>query len=98
MGKVVDYRSAPRKPAGVNASVAAITGADGRNMQADYIRLEASARLEGTVPAGSDQYFFILSGDATLAEKGKPGHPMKFGTFAIVEESGGYVFTPEVAP
>ena len=27
MGKVVDYRSAPRKPAGVNASVAAITGA-----------------------------------------------------------------------
>jgi mannose-6-phosphate isomerase-like protein (cupin superfamily) len=96
MGKVVDYRNAPRKPAGTGAGITAITGADGKHMQADYIRLDARARLEGAVPAGCDQYFFILSGDATLAEKGKPGHPMKFGTFAIVEEGRGYVFTSEV--
>jgi mannose-6-phosphate isomerase-like protein (cupin superfamily) len=96
MGKLVDYRSAPRKSVGPGATSAAITGPDGRNMQADYIKLDAKARLEGTVPAGSDQYFFILSGDATLAENGKAGEPMKFGTFALVEEGRGYVFTSEV--
>lgn len=96
MGKLVDYRNAPRKPTGTGAGIAAITGADGKNMQADYIRLDANARLEGTVPAGSDQYFFILSGDAVLAEKSKDGYPMKFGTFAIVEEGRGYVITTKV--
>ena len=96
MGKLVDYHNAPRKNVGSGASTAAITGADGKNMQADHIRLEASGRLEGTVPAGSDQYFFILSGDAILAEKGKSGHPMKYGMFAIVEENHGYVLASQV--
>src|SRR5262245_40502172 len=96
MGKVVDYRNAPRKPAGTGASITAISGADGKHMQADYIKLDAKARFEGTVPGCSDQYFFILSGDATLAEKGKAGLPMKFGIFAIVEEGRDYVFTSEV--
>jgi len=96
MGKLVDYRNAPRRSVGTAAGIAAITGADGKHMQADYIRLEAKARLEGAVPAGCDQYFFILSGDAMLAERGKPAYPMKFGTFALVEEGQGYVFTSEV--
>ena len=96
MGKLVDYRNAPRKSIGAGASVAAITGADGKNMQADYIKLDANARLEGSVPAGCDQYFFILSGDATLAEKDQSGHAMKFGTFGIVEENHGYVITAAV--
>jgi mannose-6-phosphate isomerase-like protein (cupin superfamily) len=96
MGKLVDYRNAALKSVGAGANTVAITGADGKNMQADYIKLGANARLEGTVPAGCDQYFFILSGDATLAEKNKPGHAMKFGTFGIVEENHGYVFTTKV--
>lgn len=96
MGKLVDYRNAPLKPVGTGANAAAITGADGRNMQADYIKLDANATLEGNVPAGSDQYFFILSGDAMLAGKNQPGHAMKFGTFGIIEENLGYVLTSKV--
>lgn len=96
MGKLVDYKSAPRKQLGDGASTAAITGTDGKNMQADYIKLDANARLEGKVPAGSDQYFFVLSGDATLEEKEKSGHPMKFGTFAIVGENRNYLLTSQV--
>jgi mannose-6-phosphate isomerase-like protein (cupin superfamily) len=96
MGKLVDYRSAPRKPVGTGSGIAPITGADGKNMQADYIRLDADSQLEGTVSKGSDQYFFILSGDAVLAEKNKDGHPMKFGTFAVVEEGSRYVLTSTV--
>ncbi len=95
-GKVVDYRNAPLTPAGTGAHRATITGADGTKMQADYIRLEANARFEGSVPAGSDQYFFILSGDAMLARRNKPGHAMKYGFFAIVEEGLDYVLTSAV--
>lgn len=96
MGKLLDYRNAPRKSAGSGASTVAITDGDIKHMQAEYIKLDANARLEGRVPAGSDQYFFILSGDCTAALKGKTGHPMKFGTFALVEESHDYVLTSEV--
>lgn len=96
MGKLVDYRNAPARPSGTGASIAAITGADAKNLHAEYIRLSAEARLEGVVPKGSDQYFFILSGDAVLAEQNKSGHPMKFGTFAIVEEGRRYVLTSKV--
>lgn len=93
MGKVVDYRDAPGKAAGTGAQVVPITGADGRNMQADYLRLDSNARLEGQVPAGSDQYFFVLSGEPTLGAKGGPGRAMKYGFFAVVEEGHGYVLT-----
>lgn len=96
MGKLVDYRNALGKPIGTRASTVAITGTDSKNMQADYIKLDAHSRLAGEVPTGSDQYFFILSGDCALALKGQSGHPMKFGTFAIVEEAHGYVLTSEV--
>lgn len=96
MGKLVDYRKAPRKSVGSGAGMAAITGADGKNMQADYIKLDANARLDGTVPEGCDQYLFILSGDAALGEKGKDGQPMKFGTFAIIQEGRTCVLTTTV--
>jgi len=93
MGKVVDYRDAAGKVAGSGARIVAITGSDGKNMQADYVRLDSNARLEGQVPGGSDQYFFVLSGEPTLGEKGKPGRAMKYGLFAVIEEGHGYELT-----
>jgi uncharacterized cupin superfamily protein len=62
-------------------------------MQADYVRLDSNARLEGQVPAGSDQYFFVLSGEPTLGENGKAGRAMKYGLFAVVEAGHGYALT-----
>lgn len=96
MGKLVDYRSGARKEAGPGATRIDITGADGRNMQAEYLDLKAGGRIEGVVPQGSDQYFFILSGSATLAEPGGDEQPMKFGTFAIVEEGHRYRVSADV--
>jgi hypothetical protein len=49
MGKVVDCRDTARKAAGTGARIVATTGADGKSMQADCIRLDANVRLEGQV-------------------------------------------------
>ncbi len=51
MGKLVDYRNAPRKSAGTGANSAAITGTDGKNMQADYIKLDLT--VDGAKEVGN---------------------------------------------
>lgn len=96
MGKLIDYRATPGKAIGTGGNVVAITGADSTKMRADYIKLDANARIGGNVPVGSDQYFFILSGECSLALEGKSTSAMKFGVFAIVEEGHDYLMTSKV--
>ncbi len=97
MGKLVDYRNAPAKGIAPGVKLAEITGADGKNMQADYLKLDAGGKYEGRVPAGSDQYFFVISGEATLAQTGQSGNAMSQGSFGIVQEGLGYVLTAKGA-
>jgi len=90
MGKMIDYRNAPLKQIAAGARSAEITGADGQHMSAEYIKLDAVGKFESTVPGGSDQYFFMLSGEAEIALREKPGHAMKPGSFGIVQENLAY--------
>jgi mannose-6-phosphate isomerase-like protein (cupin superfamily) len=95
MGKFVDYRNAPLKPAGPGASKADITGTDGKNMQAEYIRLDAGGSLERSVPDGCDQHLFVLSGSGSVAAADHP-QAVKFGNFVLVEEGKNFVLKADV--
>jgi quercetin dioxygenase-like cupin family protein len=90
MGKMVDFRNAPFEQVAAGARCAGITGSDGQHMRAEYVRIDAAGRLEATVPTGSDQYFFVLSGEAEIALRGMEGHAMHPGSFGIVQESEAY--------
>jgi mannose-6-phosphate isomerase-like protein (cupin superfamily) len=86
MGKVVTFASLQYKQAASGVSTAAITGSDGKEMQAEVIRLTSGAKLAGAVPAGCDRYFFTLTGEATVSNGGG-AHRMPTETFATLQES-----------
>ena len=88
MGKVVTFSSLPYKDVGAGAKAAPITGKDGREMQADILRLAPGAKLSDEVPRGSDRYFFTLSGEASIAGNGAT-HTLRQDTFATVQEAIG---------
>jgi len=92
MGKVVTFASLQYQPAATGVTTAAITGGDGKEMQAEVIRLAPGAKLAAAVPAGSDRYFFTLTGDATVAG-GDGARRMPAETFATLQE--GTQFTLE---
>lgn len=92
MGKVVTFASLHYKQAATGVNTAAITDGDGKEMQAEVIRLAPGAKLAATVPPGSDRYFFTITGDATIASSGGT-HRMPVETFATLQE--GTQFTLE---
>ncbi len=52
---------------GAGAAVAPVLGRpDAAEMMASLIRLAPGGRHDGTVPAGSDQYLYVLSGETRL--------------------------------
>ncbi len=85
MGKVVTFSALNYQPAASGVNCAPITEADGREMQADIVRLAPGARLTDTVPSGSDRYFFTLTGEARVSA-GNGAHRMPRETFAAIEE------------
>lgn len=92
MGKVVTFASLNYKQAASGVNSAAITGADGKEMQAEIVRLAPGAKLTETVPPGSDRYFFTLTGEAKVSN-GNGAHRMPTETFAALQE--GTQFTLE---
>jgi len=92
MGKVVTFASLPYEQAATGISIAAITGSDGKEMQAEVIRLAPGAKLADTVPPGCDRYFFTLTGKAMISNGGG-AHRMPTETFATLQE--GAKFTLE---
>ncbi|HZN24798.1 MAG TPA: cupin domain-containing protein [Burkholderiales bacterium] len=92
MGKVVTFSSLPYKDIGAGAKAAPITGKDGREMQADILRLAPGAKLSDEVPRGSDRYFFTLSGEASIAGNGAT-HTLRQDTFATVQEAVQFTLT-----
>ena len=85
MGKVVTFASLPYQELGGGAQSASITGKDGKEMQADIIRLAPGAKVSDEVPRGSDRYFFTLRGDASISGTGVT-HKLPLDTFATVQE------------
>jgi mannose-6-phosphate isomerase-like protein (cupin superfamily) len=71
MGKVVDFNSAETRalPSGANA-VPIVDWFDGDKMMASILRVVPATRHEATVPAGSDQYLYVLSGEGRVESNG----------------------------
>jgi mannose-6-phosphate isomerase-like protein (cupin superfamily) len=93
MGKLVDYRNAPRASAGRRAAIADITGSEGVKLKAEYIVLEPGGAFERTVAPGCDQHLFVLSGSATVtvSAPGSDAQALKYGSFVLVQEGRAFV-------
>jgi len=85
MGKVVTFASLPYKDISGGVKTAPITGSDGKEMQADVIRLAPGAKLSDKVPQGSDRYLFTLRGETTVTGSGGV-HRMSEESFATLQE------------
>ena len=86
MGKVIDLAAAEARAAGTGAGAAPLLGAsDAREIEAAAIRLAPGARHEARVPAGSDQYLYVLSGRTRLALDGA-GADLAADDWVIIEE------------
>ena len=85
MGKVVTFSSLTYKDISGGVKAAPITGSDGKEMQADVIRLAPGAKLSDKVPQGSDRYLFTLRGEATLVGNGA-AQRMNEESFATLQE------------
>jgi mannose-6-phosphate isomerase-like protein (cupin superfamily) len=96
MGKFVDYRAAPRTPAAAGVSKAGITGAEGKHLHAEHVRLDAGATFQGSVPAGCDQHLFVLCGSGSVEGAGRAAQPIKFGSFVLVEEGKSFALKADV--
>jgi len=92
MGKVVKFAVLQYQQVASGINTAAITGSDGKEMQAEVVRLAPGAKLAATVPPGCDRYFFTLTGEATVSNGGG-AHRMPTETFATLQE--GAKFTLE---
>jgi mannose-6-phosphate isomerase-like protein (cupin superfamily) len=85
MGKVIDFAAAASQPRGPGVSVAPlIDWFDSAEMTVAIIRLAAHARYGGKVPAGCDQYLFVLSGAAHI--DAGVGADLRPQSWAILEE------------
>jgi mannose-6-phosphate isomerase-like protein (cupin superfamily) len=85
MGKIVNFAALPYKDVSSGIRSAPITGSEGKEMQADMFKLAPGARLSDTVPQGSDRYFFVLRGEASLVGSGGT-HALPQETFATLQE------------
>lgn len=85
MGKVVTFASLPYTDVSTGVKAAPITGGDGKEMQADVLRLAPGAKLTDTVPQGSDRYLFTLHGEAAVEGNGS-SHTLAQDTFATLQE------------
>jgi mannose-6-phosphate isomerase-like protein (cupin superfamily) len=67
MGKVVNFNSAETRGLASGASVVPVVDwFDGVEMTASILRVSSPVRHEVTVPAGSDQYLYVLSGEGRI--------------------------------
>jgi mannose-6-phosphate isomerase-like protein (cupin superfamily) len=92
MGKVVTFSSLSYRDNGAGVKTGSITGPDGREIQADIVRLAPGATLMEEVPRGSDRYLFTLRGDASIAGNGAT-HALAQDTFATVQEGVQFTIT-----
>lgn len=91
MGKIIDINAAAARSPSLGVAVAPLLDwFDGTEMMASSIRLAEAARYETRVPAGSDQYLFVLAGRARLAADGKSA-TLAADSWIIIEEGTSFV-------
>src|SRR3989304_2535033 len=90
MGKVVKFAALQYQQVASGVNTASITGSDGKEMQAEVVRLAPGAKLAATVPPGCDRYFFTLTGEATVSNAGG-AHRMPTETFATLQEGAKFM-------
>jgi mannose-6-phosphate isomerase-like protein (cupin superfamily) len=86
MGRSVTFASLPYGPAGAGVAQAPITAGDLRQMSAQLYRVDPGAKLQATVPAGSDGYLFMLTGNGRIAVNGSEKEIAR-ESFAAVRET-----------
>jgi len=94
MGKVVTFSSLPYTDVASGVEAAAITGSDGKEMQAEVIRIAPGSKLTDTVPQGSDRYLYTLSGVAWIAGNGAL-HALAEDTFVTLQEGTQFTLSNE---
>ena len=92
MGQVVTFSTLSYQALAPGVQSAAITGAQGREMQADALRLAAGAKHADTVPQGSDRYLYTLTGAVALEANGIT-HVLREDTFATLQEGIEFTLT-----
>lgn len=92
MGQVATFSDLPYKQSAAGVQRAAITGSEMKQMAGEIIRLAPGASVSETVPAGSDHYFYTLTGEADIAADGD-AHHMVQDAFAAVQEGKRYTVT-----
>jgi quercetin dioxygenase-like cupin family protein len=97
MGKLVDFRKGSPTQIAPGVSRVGITNGEGKYMTAEVLKLEANARHDAAAPAGSDQYFFTLTGEAALTVDGVR-HVLGAGRFGILQEGKRYALAAGGAP
>ena len=92
MGKVADFSSLPYADTALGVKRAAITGSEMTQMSSEIIRLAPGASLSEAVPAGSDRYFYTLTGTADISADSAEHH-MDVDAFAAVQEGKRFTIT-----
>jgi quercetin dioxygenase-like cupin family protein len=70
LGRSVTFASLSYKAVAAGVSEAPITNGDLGKMSAQFFRLEPGAKLDTTVPEGSDGYLFMITGAGRIAVDG----------------------------
>lgn len=93
MGKFIDFDQAPHQEHGSGIRIAPITGGEGEKMAAELITVARGAKLESSVPSGSDRHLFVLSGEALLDAPALRGKTMSSSAFASLQEDTAFTVT-----
>lgn len=92
MGRSVSFALLSYKPAAAGVAHAPITAGDLRRMSAELFRLDPGAKLQTTVPDGSDAYLFMLTGRGRIAVDGSEAEIVR-ESFAAVGETQTFSLT-----
>lgn len=93
MGKVIDFSAVKARMESPGVQIAPLLDRlDAAEMVASSIRLAPEARYDGTVPAASDQYLYVLSGETRLDCDGR-GAALRPDSWAIIEEGKSFALS-----
>jgi quercetin dioxygenase-like cupin family protein len=93
MGKMVNFRTAePQALASGAGVVPLVDWFDATEMMASVLRLPSGARHEAKVPSGSDQYLYVISGEARI-EAAHGTAALGADDWALLEEGQAYTLS-----
>jgi mannose-6-phosphate isomerase-like protein (cupin superfamily) len=91
LGRSVSFDSLSYTPVATGVSTAPITNGELDKMSAQVFRVAPGAKIEATVPEGSDGYLFVLTGNGRVAVNDAE-RPIERESFAAVSEKSRFSF------